>query len=75
MFNKIPTPTVGVLMIAAVAVVCACQFEDVPPPPVQPETSQSASPKASSFVGTPPIPLVDEKATTPTESVGAASNE
>jgi hypothetical protein len=74
MFDKIPMPTAGVLIIAAVAVVCACQFEDVPPP-VQPETSQSASPKASSFVGTPPIPLVDERATTPTESVGAASNE
>ena len=75
MFDKISTPTVCVLLIAAIAVVCACQSEDVAQPLVHPVVSLLTSPQPSSFVGTPPISRSDEKSITPTESVGAASNE
>jgi hypothetical protein len=76
MFNK--TLFASTLMTAIIgAAVCACHSDEAaqPQPLVDPAASlQISSPRPSSFVGTMPASRIDERAITPTETVGAAAN-
>jgi hypothetical protein len=74
MFNRIPKPILSALLAAVIGAVCACNPDEVAPPPTDPAVSLQASPKPLSFVGTVPVSRIDERAVTPTETVGAASN-
>ncbi|HKX41645.1 MAG TPA: hypothetical protein VJO99_10840 [Burkholderiaceae bacterium] len=76
MLDKISKPTISVLLTAAIAAMCSCQFDDVAQPVAPRAQPLLAAPEPStSFVGTLPNARADEEAITPRESVGAASNE
>jgi hypothetical protein len=62
------------LMSAIIGTLCACQSDEAMQPPTEPAMSLQTSPQPQSFVGTVPVPRVDERAITPTETVGAAPN-
>jgi hypothetical protein len=62
------------LVPAIVGALCACQSDEPAQPPATPTTMLlQTSPQPSSFVGTVPTPRADERAITPTETVGAAA--
>jgi hypothetical protein len=61
------------LVPAIVGALCACQSDEPSQPPATPTMLLQTSPKPSSFVGTVPAPRADERAITPTETVGAAA--
>jgi len=54
--------------------VCACQSDDVPQPLAVPTPPPQTASEPYSFVGTVPVPRIDERAVTPTETVGATPN-
>ena len=66
------------LMAAITGAVSSCHSEEAPQPAVPtaalPTPSLQASPRPLSLVGTVPVHHADERAVTPTETVGAASN-
>jgi len=77
------------LMAAIIGAVSSCHSEEAQPltiqtpsvqtpsvhtPPPLPMRSLQTSPHPSSLVGTVPITRADERAITPAETVGAASN-
>jgi len=74
MFNK--TLFASTLMTAIIgAAVCACHSDEAAQPLADPAASlQTSSPQPSSFVGTMPASRIDERAITPTETIGAAAN-
>ena len=74
MFDRIPKPILSALLAAVIGAVCACNPDEAAPPPTDPAVSLQTSPRPHSFVGTVPVPHTDERAVTPTETVGAASN-
>ena len=79
MYETFLKVSAGVLLIAAVTALCACQSDDAAPsmPPVShaaPLPLMSSPPETSSMVGTVPVSRSDEKVITPAETVGAAPN-
>jgi hypothetical protein len=74
MLNKIPTPMAAALMIAVIGAVGACYSDEIPQPPTPSTMSLQPLPQPSSLVGTVPVSRIEERAVTPTETVGAAAN-
>lgn len=72
MFIKIPKPMAGALMTIIIGAVCACHSGRAARPVPDPTMSVQTSAPPSSYVGTVPIPRIDERVITPMETVGAA---
>ena len=72
MFNKTLKVIASVLLTATIGTVSGCHSGKVARPPTDPTRSLHASTQPSSFVGTVPVPRIDEGSITPTETVGAA---
>jgi len=72
MFNKTLKVIASVLMTATIGTVSGCHSSKVARPPTDPTRSLQAPTQPSSFVGTEPVPGVDEGSITPAETVGAA---
>ena len=71
MFDKILMTCA--LTPALIGALCACQADEAAQPPSTPAMLLQTAPKPSTFVGTVPAPRADERAITPTETVGAAA--
>ena len=71
---NIPKPIAGALMTIIIGAVCACHSSRAARPVPDPTRSVQTSAPPSSYVGTVPVPRIDERAITPMETVGAAQD-